>query len=308
MEFLSIAGLPRACSRLVLGSVEFSPSRQRLTDELLDAFVALGGTLVDTAHVYNGGDSERALGDWLKRHQDGSGLMILGKGAHPDRSGSRVRPDVIAQDLMESLERLQVSAIDLYMLHRDDVKVPVGEIMDALNEQVAAGRVRVLGVSNWTPERIDEANQYANRRGLKPLAASSPNLSLAKPREPRWAGCVSVDDAQRDWYQMRQFPLFSWSSQAGGFFTGRFSPNTLDDPEMVRTYYTDANWARYHRAGVLAQSKQVDANQIALAYVLRQPFPTAALIGSASVDELASSAKALSVSLTAEEVRWLEEG
>jgi 1-deoxyxylulose-5-phosphate synthase len=138
------------------------------------------------------------------------------------------------------------------------------------------------------------------------MSCNSPNLSLAKPNEPRWAGCISADADYIAWHERSNLPLLSWSSQAGGFFTGRFAPDKLDDQEAVRVYYSDANWKRYRRAAELAEAKGVTANQIALSYVLHQPFPTCAIIGPNRVEELHSSAEALGVELSPQEILWLD--
>jgi len=306
MSRIAIEGLAQGCSKLVMGSMIFSPDNLELACGILDAFVELGGNTIDTAHIYGGGQSERAVGQWLKLRGNRADIVVITKGAHPDHTGARVTPEAIARDLSESLERLQTDYVDLYMLHRDDLSVPVRVIIDTLNEHKAAGRIRTLGVSNWTCERIEEANEYAKANGLMGFVANSPNLSLAKPNEPRWAGCVSADNKYCAWHEKSQMPLLSWSSQAGGFFTGRFSPDKQEDAEMVRVYYNDDNWERLRRARELAKERGTSALQIALAYVLHQPFPTCALIGPYNKDELFSSVQGLEVTLTPEEVRWVD--
>jgi aryl-alcohol dehydrogenase-like predicted oxidoreductase len=175
-----------------------------------------------------------------------------------------------------------------------------------LNEHKRAGRISSFGGSNWTVERLEEANAYATAHGLEGFSCSSPNLSLATQNEPPWSGCISASDApSRDWYRRTKLPLFAWSSQAGGFFTGRFSPKDTSDATMVRVYYNPANWERLQRAKDLGHRKGFTAHQIALAWVLHQPFPTYALIGPRNVDELHSSVAALDVDLSPEDVRWL---
>ena len=161
-----------------------SPDNQDVTNALLDAFVAAGGTCLDTAHIYGGGKSERAVGNWLNRGNNREKMVVLDKGAHHDSSGPRVNPEAILADLTESLNRLQIETIDLYLLHRDDPNVPVGPIVECLNEQYRFGKIRAFGGSNWTTERIQEANNYAGMYGLKPFVASSPHLSLAVPSGP----------------------------------------------------------------------------------------------------------------------------
>lgn len=306
MRYEQFPPLGRKLSRLVLGSMVFSREALDTTFELLDAWRAIGGNVVDTAHVYGGGESERALGLWLKERGCREEIVILTKGAHHNADRRRVTPEDITCDLRDSLARLRVETIDLYMLHRDDPTVPVGPIVEALNEHLCAGRIRAFGASNWTPARLEEANAYAASCGLQGFVASSPNLSLAVPNEPVWEGCISACDAEsKAWYARTRMPLFAWSSQARGFFTGRFSPDRPEDETMVRVYYHPDNWERLRRATQLGQRRGFTANQVALAWVLHQTFPTFPLIGPQNVAELRSSCAALELELSAEEVGWL---
>ena len=192
LRYLTLPGIATPFSRIALGAVSFSPDDYPQAAELLDAFIALGGTCIDTAHVYGRGASERALGRWLRERHNRANVVLIDKGCHPiGESGPRVTPEVIHADLAESLERIQTDSIDLYLLHRDDEHVPVGPLIEALNEECAAGRIRAFGASNWRVERIVEANTYATQRGLAGFVVSSPNLSLARPKEPMWRGCIA---------------------------------------------------------------------------------------------------------------------
>lgn len=307
MQTIRIEGLDKPVSRLIQGGDFFRENEYDMVCRVLDDFFAAGGNTIDTAHIYCGGESETTIGRWMRDRGNREQVVILTKGAHHDRSGPRVNPQAIEHDLLTSLERLGTDYIDLYALHRDDPAVPVSVIVDALNEHIRAGRIRAIGGSNWAHERLQEANDYAAANGLVGFTFSSPNLSLAKANEPRWAGCVSTDSAAQEWHGRTRMPLLSWSSQAGGFFTGRFAPDRLEDKEMVRVYYSDDNWERLRRAEALGKEKGVTAIQIALAYVLNQPFPTAALVGARNAAELASCCQGADIRLTAEEVRWLED-
>jgi aryl-alcohol dehydrogenase-like predicted oxidoreductase len=307
MRYLNIPGIDKPISRIALGTASYSPDRYERAVELLDAFVEAGGTCVDTAHVYGHGASERALGQWLAERGNRDQIVVLGKGCHPiGKSGPRVGPEFIHADLAESLERLQADYIDLYLLHRDDERVPTGTIVEALNEERSAGRIHAFGGSNWRTERIAEANAYAAAHGLVGFAASSINLSLARPKEPMWPDCIAADDQARAWHTATQLPLFSWSSQAGGFLSGHFKPEDTSNADLVRVYYSDDNFTRLQRAIELGQQKGVGPIVIALAYVLNQPFPTVPLVGSASVAELNESLQALQIELTPEELSYLD--
>ena len=309
MHYVDVAGVRKPLSRLALGTILFGAVPEEQAFDVLDTFVERGGNTFDTAHGYGRGACERALGRWMESRGARDRVVVIDKGCHPyGDSGPRVTPEVIHSDLQESLERLGTDYVDLYLLHRDDEQVPVGPLVEALNEEHARGRIHAFGGSNWRHERVAEANSYAAQHGLVGFAASSPNLSLARPNEPMWAGCISTDEAARQWHIATQLPLISWSSQAGGFFTGRFTPDDRSNADMARVYYSDANFARLERARELAARKGVSAIQIALAYVINQPFPVVALIGPQTTAELESSLAADDLALTPEELAYLDEG
>lgn len=312
MNYFTLRGLndnksiEKRCSRLILGTAGFyqlKDKEQAFT--ILDQYVGAGGNMFDSAHQYI--NSEVILGEWAESRGIRKDIYILTKGAHPDdgEPGSRVNREAINKDIKESLARLRTDYIDFYALHRDDTSVEVGPVIEVLNEHIAEGRIHAIGASNWTHTRIQEANDYAAKHGLIGFTFSSPNLSLAQCNRPRWAGCVSVNEEISNWHKGVQMPLLSWSSQAGGFFSGRFSPQNLENEEMVEVYYSDDNWERYHRAQKLAKEKGATAIEIALAYVLNQPYPTSAIIGPEKVEELLSSIKGAEILLTSSEMDFL---
>jgi aryl-alcohol dehydrogenase-like predicted oxidoreductase len=218
----------------------------------------------------------------------------------------------VEKDITRSLECLRTDQIDLYFLHRDAPQIPVGEIMECLNAEKARGRIGAFGGSNWETSRVDEANEYADKHGMTRLAAVSNNLSLAVPTGPFYPGLVSTDDMAKRWHAKTGIPLFAWASLARGFFTGRFRPEIRDDParmkdsftaNMMRIYCTADNLERLRRAEELAKAKGgFSAVQVALAWVLHQPFTALPLVGMHSNEEVASSLAALSIRLSEAEV------
>jgi len=306
MEFIQIDGCRKPVSRLMKGTDYFYHNDYELAKTNLDAFIAIGGNSLDTANVYCSGQSEEVIGRYLEEKGNRDQLVILTKGAHHDQNGPRLRKEDIAKDLSLSFERLRTNYIDLYALHRDDPNTPVEHIIDALNEYIAAGTVHAIGTSNWSWQRIQEANDYAKRAGLTGFTFNSPNLSLAKTNEPFWKDCVSADEEYCQWHEKAQMPLLSWSSQARGFFTGLFSPENRENEDLVRVFYNDGNWERLRRATQLGEQKGLTAIQIALAYVMNQPFPTCALIGARSEAELTSCNEGSVVKLTKAEMDWLD--
>ena len=164
---------------------------------------------------------------------------------------------------------------------------------------------RLDGVSNWRCQRIIDANEYAASRGLEGLVVSSNNFSLAVAVRPHWHGVLCVDQLTREWHKETQLALMPWSSQARGFFSGKFTPDKRDDQHMVEIYYNDENFERLDRAQLLGQEKRSSAIQISLAYVMQQPFPIFPIIGPRNLDELNSSLGAKDVELTEKEMQWL---
>ena len=177
-----------------------------------------------------------------------------------------------------------------------------------LNRQRDAGRIGAFGGSNWTRERMEEANEYAGRKGLAGFTALSNNFSLARMVEPPWEGCLASSDGDsRRWLQERRMALFPWSSQARGFFAdGRADPADRSDPDLARCWYSGANFQRLERARSMARERGVTATAVCLAYVLHQAFPCFPVIGPLSPSETRSSLAALDVRLTPEELRWLD--
>jgi aryl-alcohol dehydrogenase-like predicted oxidoreductase len=274
-------------SHLVLGTMLLTESE----DGVLDEYVRLGGTAIDTARVYEDGDSERVLGAWLARQPASlrERLVIVSKGAHPNGEVKRVTPEEIERDLRESVELLG-GPVDVYLLHRDDPGVPVGVIIEALNGLRAAGLIRAFGTSNWTTERIDEANAWAAANGLEGFCLSSQHLSLATQNEEQWDDTRSANEPETyAWHERTQTPLLAWSAQARGYFFGR------DGSEVLRVYDNEVNRERRRRAEELGERLGFTASQVALAWALEQPFPVYACFGARTADQVREAFRALEV-------------
>lgn len=292
---------------LGLGTMVCTPDDLNLSFALLDRWREAGGNLLDTAHLYGGGASERAIGLWLRERGCREEMIVLTKCAHHNADRPRVTPEDILCDFRDSAARLRIETFDLYLLHRDDPGVPVGPIMQALNSLVRDGRVGALGASNWRIDRIEQANNYAREHGLRGFEVISNQFSLAVPNGEIWPGCVDsrTGDFPR-WLAESQTPLICWSSQGRGFFSGAFSPHVDLDETVTRVFYSEANWERLRRAQAVAENRGCSAIQVALAWVLHQPFPTHALVGPQNLPELESCLAAAELALTAEEAGWLD--
>ena len=306
MTYQRIAGLDKPLARVML-------SRERLEEgfALLDAVFEQGGTTFDTAHNYGGGDTDRVLGLWMEARGNREQVVILTKGCHPNQDRVRVTPADLTSDLLDSLARLRTGYVDIYLLHRDDPSLPVDAIVATMAEHHAAGRIHAYGGSNWSVPRIEEANAYAARHGLPAFAASSPNYSLAVQLRAPWDGCLSIGGPEaagdRDWYRRTQLPVFSWSSLAGGFFSGRFGrdmppPDSGREALSATTYCSDGNFDRLETAQAIGRAHGVSAARVALAYIMQTGIDVYPIAASATPQEFADNAAALDLQLSDEEI------
>ena len=312
MKYGAIPGVGKPVSRLVQGTELFKSWEPEAALALLDAVFALGCTAFDTAHLYGNGLCERILGRWIGERGIRERVVIIGKGAHHSADRRRVTPFDIGSDLQDSLARMGVDCIDLYLLHRDDPSVPVGPIIETLNEHLQAGRVRAIGASNWSHLRIEEANAHAESHGLTPFVATSPHFSLAEQVEPPWEDCLSITGvggaAARRWYASTRMPVFSWATLSLGFLSGRIARAGLSadsDSLWARSFGTEQNFRRLDRAAELGRHKGLTVPQVAVAYVMSQPLDLFPIIASACAEEFRANLEGMERPLSPEEAAWL---
>jgi predicted dehydrogenase/aryl-alcohol dehydrogenase-like predicted oxidoreductase len=300
MKYGRVPGVEKPVARLVMGvDNQFVMPYAAV---MFDDYFERGGNCFDTAYIYGTGLCEKMLGQWIKNRNVREQVVILDKGA----AAPFCNPEAMTRQLMESLDRLQTDYVDLYVLHRDNPDIPVGEFVDVLNEHKQAGRIRAFGGSNWTIERLAAANEYAATKGRTGFSVLSNQFSLARMVTPVWAGCLSASDAEsRAWLMKTQMALMPWSSQGRGFFLDQVNPEYRSNEELVRSWYSQDNFRRLEHARELARKRGVLPINIALAYVLCQPFPTFPLIGPRTLAETRSSFHSLEVELSTEELRWL---
>lgn len=280
-----------------LGSGDFGgKTAESQAREFMDAYTAMGGNLIDTARVYGdfvtprNGESEKIIGRWLTDRHCREKVFLSTKGGHPplkDMRHSRLSRDEIRGDAAESLQDLQTDSVNIFWLHRDDESLPVGSIMETLQSLIDDGYTQMTGVSNWRPERIEEANRYAVSHGLTPLQANQLQFSLARQVHCYDPTLVTMD--AKTWHLHRRTGMVCccFSSQAGGFFT------KLDDlgwdrlPENLKHGYgCDENLRIYRRLRMISRETDLSVGALALAYLTHQPFPTFALAGASRIEQV----------------------
>jgi len=317
----SFAGIDTAISRIVQGSLGLIWGTDAEAFAVLDAAVESGITAFDTAHIYDFDDRgvDRLLGRWLSGRGDRDQLVLMAKGCHPDHEGNaRVVPAAISDDISDTLERSGLERLDLWSFHRDDPGVPIGELVDAVNAEVASGRISAWGVSNWTTGRIRDALDYAAKEARVGPVANSAHYSLAAQLAPPWDDVVTLTgrDAEpdRQWHRDVGLPVVAWSSLAGGFLSANVTRSDLEQPdddhfaEVARCYANVENWARRDRAATVADERGVSLSQVAVAWVLGDDMSTLAITGGATIDEVRQNAAAAEIELTRDERRAILEG
>ena len=300
----TVPGVPLPMSKLVMGCDNRDTANEGAV--VWDAWMEAGGNAFDTAWVYGGGRHESVLGQWIASRGVAGEVVVIAKGAHTPWCV----PDAIGVQLAQSLDRLRLDRVPIYVMHRDNPEVPVGEFVDAVDALHRQGRLGIWGGSNWTAARLREAQDFAAARGLLAPTILSNNLSLATMERPVWPGCVSShDSATLAFLAERQVVHQSWSSQARGYFLPEALRDRLPADTRPETCFgSAANAERRARAEHLAAERGVSAHNVALAWVLAQPFPSLALIGPRLPGEIVSTLPGAALELSEAEVAWLEGG
>lgn len=286
-------------------------------DEILDGAVEAGITAFDCARGY--GMAEKSLGAWMKRRGIRDNIVVLTKCGNIDLMG-RVHIDrqVIEKELNKSLRTLGTDYIDVYLLHRDDPNTPVSEYIETLNRAKEQGKILMFGASNWTAERIREANEYAASRSLEGFSVTSPNYGLAVQVSDPWGGgCVSVSGADnrssRKWYADNQMPLIAYSSLGRGFFSGKFKAYDYEGARKVldrnaqKGYMYEINMERLRRAEVLADKYGSSVAEIAMRYIFSSGMNVYAVVSSKKTSRIKGNLKSAENPLSPEDVAYLEE-
>jgi len=308
-------------SRIVFGCAVEPMLQGKDIFETLDMAYDAGINTFDTAANY--GLSEVSLGNWLTSRKLHDKTVIISKCCHPEQKynngADRVTPEAIEQDFLQSVERLGTEHIDIYFLHRDDLKVDVGPIIEALNKLHSQGKIGAFGGSNWTVSRIRQANDYAKNHNLVPFTVSSPNFGLADQIGDPWemgGGCVTIsgpnNEADRDWYSKNKMPVFAYSSLGHGLFTGRIKSFQEElaaeflDPAAVKGYCCHENFERLARVEILADKLGYSVPQIAIAWMLHQPMEVFSLVSSMNEVNIRKNIDALDIKLSQKECDWLD--
>ncbi|MDN4614075.1 aldo/keto reductase [Leifsonia sp. F6_8S_P_1B] len=292
---------------LSLGGNVFGWTADRDTSfDVLDAFTAAGGDFVDTADGYSawvpgntGGDSERILGEWFSARGNRDRVVLATKvSQHPDFRG--LAADNIRRAADASLERLQSDHIDLYYAHFDDETVPLEETVGALSALVDAGKVRYIGISNYTPERIEEWFRITERDGLHRAVALQPHYNLVER---------GYEQAYRPIAEREQLGVMPYFALAAGFLTGKYRDGAeVDSPRAGgAAKYLDDDGRRVLAAlDEVAAAHKAEVATVALAWLAAQPTITAPIASARTLEQLPALLASTELELTADELAALD--
>jgi len=258
--------------------------------KLLDGFVAAGFNLIDTADVYSrwvpghkGGESERVIGKWLKQGGKRDRVVIatkVGMEMGPGKKG--LAKAYILKEVEESLKRLQTDYIDLYQSHQEDTETPIEESLSAYAQLIQAGKVRVIGASNYSADNLARAVAAAQSSGLPVYQSLQPLYNLVE----RAAYEADLEPVCRK-LDLSVFPYFSLAS---GFLTGKYrSEKDLTKSargQMVQKYLDDRGLRILNALDQVAEQHRARPGQVAIAWLLAQPTVTAPIASATSMSQL----------------------
>lgn len=312
-------------SAVSLGCAEFGGrTTSAEAFDLLDRYVDQGGNFIDTASFYGRwldreeNYSEAVIGRWMKARGNRTAVVVGTKGGHPEFSpGFETRPLVhrlartdIQHDLDESLRLLGTDVIDLYWLHFDDPARPVSAMIDVLEDNVRAGKIRYYGCCNWSAARLREAHAYCAREGLRGFVASQSlwNLAAHNPAALWVDGMQAMNTDMRAFHRETGTAAVPYSAQAGGFFSKAGRDDFDENPRFrrLRACYLNAEtMRRSERVAQFAQETGHEATQIALACLVNQPFETVPIVGPRNAQQLSNCLAAARIELDTIDIAFL---
>ena len=314
MEYRRLGRTGLKVSELCLGTMQFGwTTDEKNSVGVLDAFVAAGGTFIDTADIYTmwgpkgmagAGESEEIIGRWMKERANRDSIVLATKARGkmwegPDGEGlSRARVIRCCED---SLHRLQTDHIDLYQCHWVDLETPIEETLSALDDLMHAGKVRYIGASNYPAWRLMEAQWQSEMRGYARFVSYQPQYSLM----------------ERAGFEIEAMPcckhhglgVMPYSPLARGFLTGKYRKGvkveSVRAEEVLEDYANDRGFTIVEELERIGRSHGKTVAQTALAWLLTNPVVTSPIVGANNAAQLQESLGAAGYRLAPDEMKSL---
>ncbi|MGJ1416155.1 aldo/keto reductase [Sphingobacterium multivorum] len=279
---------------------------------LLDAFIDMGFSLIDTSNNYShwvpghsGSESETIIGKWISKRDIRDKIQIATKvgGRRIDNSKPNLKKEYIIKSVEDSLLRLNVDTIDLYQSHHDDLKTGIDETLEAYHQLIQNGKIKWIGASNLSPERISESLRIAEDHNLTYYIAIQPEYNLYDR--------MKYEEQYEQLALDNHLGVISYYSLASGFLSGKY--RFIDDIKGAKRY--DALKDKFNTRGLrildvlaeIAHTQQASMSAIALAWSLHRTSVTAPIVSATSIQQLEELSRAIEIKLTPEEYYLLNQ-
>ena len=277
--------------------------------EILDAFTGAGFNFIDTADVYSrwksgneGGESETIIGNWLKKNKNRNEVIIATKVGSDLGNGKKgLAKKYILQAAEDSLKRLQTDHIDLYQTHFDDESTPIEETLEAYAQLIKEGKVRHIGASNLSPDRLKESLEVAATNGLPLYQTFQPEYNLYE-REKFENGIEPLCLGNN-------LGVITYFSLASGFLTGKYRTKA-DLGKSARggdmdKHFNDRGFKILAALDEVSKTLNSNPATVALAWLIHRPSVTAPIVSATSIEQLQSIIQAPDLAITAHEIELL---
>ncbi len=314
MEYVNLGKTGLMVSRLCLGCMTYGSSKWRdwVLDEdqsrpFIKRALEAGINFFDTANMYSVGVSEEVVGRALRDFADRDQVVIATKvfnRMRPGPNGRGLSRKAIMTEIDHSLHRLGTDYVDLYQIHRWDYETPIEETMEALHDVVKAGKARYIGASSMFAWQFAQSLYVSELHGWTRFVSMQNHYNLIYREEEREMIPLCRDQG---------VALIPWSPLARGFLAGNRSKNagetsrSKSDEYAHQMYYQDDDFTVVDRVSEIAQQRGLPNMQIALAWILSKPGITAPIIGASKPHHLDDAIASLSVKLSEDEIKRLEE-
>jgi aryl-alcohol dehydrogenase-like predicted oxidoreductase len=292
---------------LCLGTMNFGGrSAPAESKKILDNYLELGGNFIDTANVYNDGKSEEIIGQWMKERGTRDRIVLSTK-VHGRRS-----PNVndagnhrwhIVREVEQSLRRLNTERIDLYHIHRPDPDTPIDQTLRALDDLVRQGKVLYLASSVFAAWQLAEAHFLAGELGTVRFDVEQPQINIIDRR---------IEVEVLPFCRKYEIATITWAPLARGRLAGTYSRGGRKIPEGTwykaqgKTDFPASQWPVMEGVDKLADARGISSSQFSIAWCLQVPGVTCSIIGPRTVEQLQDNMGALSVALSAEELKAVD--
>ena len=317
MKYNRLGNTGLLTSELTLGTMIFGEKSERSTSEadaldIIARYIDAGGNHIDTANVYADGVSEEIVGKAIKAHRDQ--LIVATKVNFPRGKGVNdfgLSRQHIMREVENSLRRMDTDYIDLYYMHCWDTVTPIEESLRAFDDLVRAGKVRYIGVSNFKAWQVMKSLGVSDANGWERFVAGQYQYSLVKR---------DLEYEFSDLLLSEGVGLMPWGALGGGFLSGKYTrdqrptdsnegrlaTSAENEEETWSRRNTERNWNIIDAVGQIAEKYDATYSQVALAWILKQPFLASIIMGVRTMAQLEDNLGAVNVPLTAEDMQALD--